>query len=146
MSNTPIIDILTSTPFWRARCEDYDLIQGITFAKDGTGTMTHGQDQKIHTYLDFAFASSDDELQFEYRTTRREPWGETFRRDDSNGSRRSRFLLLRERVVLQVPLHRVDFQYDWILRFTSDPFPQGWQPPGVPKLDYLGYLTHLEKS
>ncbi len=145
MPSEHFLDLLTGPPFWRARCEDYDLIQGITFARDGTGTMTYGQDQRIHTYLDFTFLAADGELRFEYLSTRREPWGETFRRDGSNGSGRSRCLLLRERVVLRVPHHRVDFQYEWILRFSSDPFPQGWRPPGDPVLDYLGDLTHLER-
>lgn len=142
-----IRDILHGTPRWNAGLHWYDFLVAIEFHQDGTGEMVYGENQGLRSDIKFRYEiSADLQIQFEFFDTIDAFWmpsrGKMFERTEKNALKTVAFHLLDGPFVIDEPYHQ-QHTYRYLLRFTSDPFPEGEGPPGESLLDYYGWVSDV---
>lgn len=138
-----IRDILHIAQRWKAGLQWYDFLLAIEFRQDGTGQMAQGESQAVRSLINFRYEiSADMQMHFEFFDTT-DPfwtpfWGgrKMFERTEENAFKTVAFHLLDGPFVIDEPYQQQE-TYRYLLRFTSDPFPDGeGDPRGL--VDYYG--------
>jgi hypothetical protein len=135
-----IRDILYSSHRWNAGLQWYDFLLAIEFHQDGTGQMMQGEGQALRSRINFRYEiSATMQIHFEFFDTIDAYWmpyrGKMFERTEENAFKTVAFHLLDGPFVIEEPYHQ-QHTYRYLLRFASDPFPDGEGDPGG--LDYYG--------
>lgn len=139
-----IRDILCETHRWDAGLHWYDFLLAIEFHRDGTGEMMYGGGQALRSDITFRYTiSADLRMHFEFFDTIDAFWlpyrGKMFERTRDNASKTVAFHLLEGPFVIDEPYHQ-QHTYSYLLRFSSDPFPDGEGPGDQALLDYYGWV------
>jgi hypothetical protein len=134
-----IRDILHGTPRWNAGLHWYDFLLAIEFRRDGTGEMMYGQDQALRSDSNFRYEiAADRQLHFEFFGL--PPYGgKLFESPKERALKTVAFHLLDGPFVIDKPYHHQSI-YRYLLRFASDPFPEGAGYPDKSLLDYYGWV------
>jgi hypothetical protein len=135
--------ILHGTPRWNAGLEWYDFLLALEFRRDGTGEMMYGEGQALRSLINFRYEiSADMQIHFEFFDTIDDFWlpdrGKMFERTEQNAFKTVAFHLLDGPFVIDEPYHR-QRTYGYLLRFSSNPFPDGEGDPEQ-TLDYYGWV------
>jgi hypothetical protein len=137
-----IRDILHGTPRWNAGLHWYDFLLAIEFRRDGTGEMMYGGGQALRSDINFRYEiSADMQIHFEffglpsYR-------GKMFERTEERALKTVAFHLLDGPFVIDKPYNHQS-TYRYLLRFSSNPFPDGEGPPDKSLLDYYGWVRDV---
>jgi hypothetical protein len=135
-------DILCGSPRWNAGLQWYDFLSAIEFHRDGTGEMMYGESQALRSDINFRYEISVDmQLHFEFFDTVHPYWSrfwggrKMFERTEENAFNTVAFELLDGPFVLDEPYNEQQ-TYRYLLRFASDPFPDGAEHMGL--VDYYG--------
>jgi len=142
-----IRDILHGTPRWNAGLHWYDFLLAIEFHQDGTGEMMYGENQGFRSDINFRYEiAADLQIHFEFFDTIDAFWlpsrGKMFERTEGNALKTVAFQLLDGPFVIDEPYHQ-QHTYRYLLRFASDPFPEGEGPPEESLLDYYGWVRDV---
>ncbi len=123
-----IRDLLHGTPRWNAGLHWYDFLLAIEFRRDGTGEMMYGVSQAVRSDINFWYEiSADMQIQFEFFGL--PPYGgKLFETTEERALKTVAFQLLDGPFVIDKPYHHQS-TYRYLLRFASDPFPEGFGPP-----------------
>ena len=137
-------DILHGTHRWKAGLQWYDFLLAIEFHQDGTGEMMYGESQALRSDIKFRYEiSADLQIQFEFFDTINAFWlpyrGKMFERTEENALKTVTFKLLDGPFVIDEPYHQ-QHTYRYLLRFSSDPFPDGEGSLDQSLLDYYGWV------
>jgi hypothetical protein len=129
--------ILQSSQRWNAGLQWYDFLLAIEFHQDGTGEMMYGENQGLRSDLNFRYEISAD-MQIHFKFFGLPPYrGKMFERTEERAFKTVAFHLLDGPFVIDEPYNHQS-TYRYLLRFSSDPFPEGEGPPGKSLLDYYG--------
>lgn len=136
-------DILHTALRWKAGLQWYDFLSAIEFHQDGTGEMVYGGGQAVRSDINFRYElSADMQLHFEFFDTVDPFWSnfwggrKMFERTKENAFKTVAFELLDGPFVIDEPYqHQTTYRY--LLRFASDPFPDGAERAGL--VDYSSY-------
>jgi hypothetical protein len=142
-----IRDILHGTPRWKAGLHWYDFLLAIEFHQDGTGEMKYGENQGLRSDINFRYdIAADMQIHFEFFETIDAFWlpyrGKMFERTEKNALKTVAFQLLDGPFVIDEPYHQ-QHTYRYLLRFASDPFPEGEGPADESLLDYYGWIRDV---
>jgi hypothetical protein len=137
-----IRDLLHGTPRWNAGLHWYDFLLAIEFRRDGTGEMMYGVSQAVRSDINFWYEiSADMQIQFEFFGL--PPYGgKLFETTEERALKTVAFQLLDGPFVIDKPYHHQS-TYRYLLRFASDPFPEGFGPPDTSLLDYYGWVRDV---
>lgn len=129
--------ILQSSRRWNTGLQWYDFLLAIEFHRDGTGEMMYGENQGLRSDLNFRYdISADMQIQFQFFGL--PPYrGKMFERTEERAFKTVAFHLLDGPFVIDEPYHHQNI-YRYLLRFSSDPFPEGEGHPDKSLLDYYG--------
>ena len=138
-----IRDLLHGTPRWNAGLHWYDFLLAIEFRRDGTGEMLYGVSQAVRSDIKFWYEiAADMQIQFEFFGL--PPYGgKLFETTEERALKTVAFQLLDGPFVIDKPYHHQS-TYRYLLRFSYDPFPEGFgppdtSPPDTSLLDYYGW-------
>ncbi len=142
-----IRDILHGTSRWKAGLYWYDFLLAIEFHQDGTGEMMYGENQGLRSDINFRYdITADMQIHFEFFDTIDAFWlpyrGKMFERTEKNALKTVAFQLLDGPFVIDEPYHQ-QHTYRYLLRFASDPFPEGEGPADASLLDYYGWMRDV---
>ncbi len=145
-----IRDILHGTPRWNAGLHWYDFLLAIEFHQDGTGEMMYGENQGLRSDIAFRYEiAADMQIHFEFFDTIDAFWlpyrGKMFERTEGDALKTVAFHLLDGPFVIDEPYHQ-QHTYRYLLRFSSDPFPEGEGPPDESLLDYYGWVRDVSRA
>ena len=137
-----IRNILHGSRRWNAGLQWYDFLLAIEFHQDGTGEMMYGEGQALRSDIKFRYEiSAATQIHFEFFDTIDAFWfpyrGKMFERTEKNAFKSVEFLLHDGPFVIDEPYHQ-QHTYGYLLRFSSDPFPDGEGSPDKSLLDYYG--------
>ncbi len=136
-----IKEILQGTRRWNAGLQWYDFLLAVEFRRDGTGEMWYGGGQAVRSDVNFHYEiSSDMQIHFEFFDTVDTFWGKMFERTEENAFKTVSFQLLDGPFVVDEP-YTGKHNYRYILRFSSDPFPDGEGEPNPTLFDYYGWRS-----
>ena len=138
-------DILHGTHRWNAGLQWYDFLLAIEFHRDGTGEMMYGGGQALRSDINFRYKiSADMQIHFEFFDTIDVFWlpyrGKMFERTEKNAFKTVAFHLFDGPFVIDGPYNQ-HHTYRYLLRLSSNPFPDGEGPPDESLLDYYGWLS-----
>ena len=142
-----IRDILHGTPRWNAGLHWYDFLLAIEFRRDGTGEMMYGGGQALRSDITFRYEIAAD-MQIHFAFFGLPPYpGKMFERTEERALKTVAFHLLDGPFVIDEPYHHQS-TYRYLLRFASDPFPEGEgppdkSPPDKSLLDYYGRVRDV---
>ena len=142
-----IREILHGSRRWNAGLQWYDFLLAIEFHQNGTGEMMYGGGQALQSDIKFRYEiSAAIQIHFEFFDTIDAFWlpyrGKMFERTKENAFKTVGFHLLNGPFVIDEPYHQ-QHTYRYLLRFSSNPFPDGEGSPGPPDkslLDYYGWV------
>jgi hypothetical protein len=125
--------ILQGSQRWNAGLQWYDFLLAIEFHQDGTGEMMYGGGQALRSDINFRYEiSADLHIHFEFFDTIDAFWmpyrGKMFERTEDNAFKTVAFQLLEGPFVIDEPYDH-QHSYRYLLRFSSDPFPESEGPP-----------------
>ncbi|GHO87436.1 hypothetical protein [Dictyobacter formicarum] len=133
-------NILHTAQRWNAGLQWDDFLLAIEFHQDGTGQMMYGECQGMRSLIDFRYEISVDmQLRFEFFDTTADYLGQPFERTEQNAFKTVAFQLLDGPFTIDEPFDQ-QHTYQHLLRFATDPFPDGygiWDGE-VDLLDYYG--------
>jgi len=136
-------DILYGSHRWNAGLQWYDFLLAIEFHQNGTGEMMYGESQALRSDINFRYEiSADMQFHFEFFDTIDPYWSrfwggrKMFERTKENAFTTVAFELLDGPFVVDEPYQQHTYHY--LLRFSSNPFPEGEGPPDQSLLDYYG--------
>ncbi len=137
-------DILCGSRRWNAGLQWYDFLLAIEFHEDGTGEMMYGGGQALRSDINFRYEiSADMQIHFEFFDTIDDFWfpyrGKMFERTEGKAFKTVAFDVLDGPFIINEPYNQ-QHTYRYLLRFSSDPFPEGEGPPGGSLLDYYGWI------
>lgn len=102
--------------------------------------MTYGEGQALRSDINFRYKiSADMQIHFEFFDTFDDFWGKMFERTEKNAFKTVAFHVLDGPFVIDEP-YQQQHTYCYLLRFSTDPFPEGEGSPGESLLDYYGWL------
>jgi hypothetical protein len=100
--------------------------------------MMYGESQAVRSNINFRYEiSADMQIRFAFFDTIDDFWGQMFERTEENALKTVAFQLLDGPFVIDEPYNQ-QHTYDYLLRFTSDPFPDDEGPLDASLLDYYG--------
>ena len=143
-------DILCGSHRWNAGLQWYDFLLAVEFHEDGTGEMVYGGGQALRSDVKFRYEiSADMRIHFEFFDTIDDFWfpyrGKMFERTAENAFKTVAFDVLDGPFIIDEPYNQ-QHAYRYLLRFSSDPFPEGEGEPGGSLLDYYGWMREEEQK
>jgi hypothetical protein len=140
-----ISHMLQSSQRWHAGLQWYDFLLALAFHQDGTGEMMYGENQGLRSDLTFRYEiAADMQIHFEFFGL--PPYrGKMFARTEERALKTVAFHLLDGPFVIDEPYHHQS-TYRYLLRFASDPFPEGQGHPDKSLLDYYGVREEEKKQ